>query len=218
MSEKPVLRELLRGVLAGLAACIVFIVGGSLLVGLGCGVVLYAASFLITNQFKRAIPQLAYENQSEEYWSSHLIKMGTDYSNNILQLGRSIEDKEVQREVAECYEICAKIIDTVQSKPEAAQSVAKFFRYYLPSLSKILTNYVESERAGVLTPQFKKSVSEQLDTVEVAMKNLHQDMFQKTIRELSADIEVITQMAKRDGLLESDFVQIDTEQPDEKEN
>ena len=95
-----------------------------------------------------------------------------------------------------------KILSTLKDKPDQILSAQMFLRYYLPTQKSILQKYQDIESSGVDTEgETKAKVSGYLDDIAAAMKEQYTSLYQDTIIDLSAEMEVMTRSARRDGLL-----------------
>ena len=81
-----------------------------------------------------------------------------------------------------------------------------FFNYYLPTLEKILIKYKEIESSGVPTEEITQSTITCLEDIKMAMEKQYNNLFENDILDLTVEMEVLTQICKRDGLLtDADF-------------
>ena len=205
MKNRSALQEVVRGVFAGVAACVVILVGGNALVGIASGVLLYVLSLFIVKGGKKDVDISLGDERSEQYWMAHLMEMGSRYMEEIERLSKEIRHEEIRAKADRCSAICAKILSASKAKSGNKNSAAKFLRYYLPMLHKILSNYVQLEQADVLTDQFIESVGSGLDVIEEAMKKQHKNLYESDLMAMSVDMDVLQAMVKKDGLLQSDF-------------
>lgn len=106
-------------------------------------------------------------------------------------------------------EICAsieKIFRTLKEHPDQFNSLRQFFNYYLPTLEKILVKYRAIETSGVPTDEVTSNTIECMENIKLAMEKQYNNLFENDILDLTVEMEVLTQMCKRDGLLtEADF-------------
>lgn len=106
-------------------------------------------------------------------------------------------------------EICAsieKIFRTLKEHPDQFNSLRQFFNYYLPTLEKILVKYRAIETSGVPTEEVTSNTIECMENIKLAMEKQYNNLFENDILDLTVEMEVLTQMCKRDGLLtEADF-------------
>ena len=106
-------------------------------------------------------------------------------------------------------EICVtieRIFRTLKEKPDQISSLRPFFNYYLPTLEKILVKYKEIESSGVPTEEITQSTITCLEDIKMATEKQYNNLFENDILDLTVEMEVLTQICKRDGLLtDADF-------------
>ena len=141
----------------------------------------------------------------------------SDEINNIIKSGRknlmglrrmSMEIKHARTRTLST-EICGtieRIFRTLKEKPDQISSLRPFFNYYLPTLEKILVKYKEIESSGVPTEEITQSTITCLEDIKMAMEKQYNNLFENDILDLTVEMEVLTQICKRDGLLtDADF-------------
>ncbi|MBQ5806388.1 MAG: 5-bromo-4-chloroindolyl phosphate hydrolysis family protein, partial [Lachnospiraceae bacterium] len=141
----------------------------------------------------------------------------SDEINNIIKSGRknlmglrrmSMEIKHARARTLST-EICVtieRIFRTLKEKPDQISSLRPFFNYYLPTLEKILIKYKEIESSGVPTEEITQSTITCLEDIKMAMEKQYNNLFENDILDLTVEMEVLTQICKRDGLLtDADF-------------
>ncbi|MBQ2022653.1 MAG: 5-bromo-4-chloroindolyl phosphate hydrolysis family protein [Lachnospiraceae bacterium] len=141
----------------------------------------------------------------------------SDEINDIIKSGRknlmglrrmSMEIKHARARTLST-EICVtieRIFRTLKEKPDQISSLRPFFNYYLPTLEKILIKYKEIESSGVPTEEITQSTITCLEDIKMAMEKQYNNLFENDILDLTVEMEVLTQICKRDGLLtDADF-------------
>lgn len=141
----------------------------------------------------------------------------SDEINDIIKSGRknlmglrrmSMEIKHARARTLST-EICVtieRIFRTLKEKPDQISSLRPFFNYYLPTLEKILVKYKEIESSGVPTEEITQSTITCLEDIKMAMEKQYNNLFENDILDLTVEMEVLTQICKRDGLLtDADF-------------
>lgn len=101
-----------------------------------------------------------------------------------------------------------QILRTLKEQPEDIPSVRKFFNYYLPTLGSILTKYLRLEQSGVPAEDTTQKTIACLTDIQTAMQKQYENLFDNDVLDLTAEMEVMTQICKRDGLLADDVLQI----------
>lgn len=124
------------------------------------------------------------------------------------RLSMRIKDKEIQRI---CNDICKsleRILRAIKEKKSTGSSVRKLQNYYLPTIRKIVQKYAEIEESGIPAESTKASTLECLKTAHTALQELYESIFDGDKLDLSVEMEVLTVMCKRDGLLtDEDFAE-----------
>lgn len=112
-----------------------------------------------------------------------------------------VKDGDIRRS---CEEICSrvdKILRTLKENPDKIPRVRQFFNYYLPTLSKIVDTYVRVEAGGTPAAETAKNTLSCLGDIKLAMEKMYDNLFADDILDLSVEMEVLTQICRRDGLI-----------------
>ena len=121
----------------------------------------------------------------------------------IRALDDEIEDEEVSRRIRRIEAVTGKIFRTVEEHPEKKPQIKSFMSYYLPTTLKLLRAYSKFERqdvAGENITAAKEDISGILDTLAAGFEQQLDKLFQADAMDISADIDVLETMMKRDGL------------------
>lgn len=106
-----------------------------------------------------------------------------------------------------CGEICTgadKILRELRHRPEAIPDVRKFFNYYLPTLSSIMGRYSRIEQSGTPAEEMTESALACLRDICSAMERQYSNLFTNDIFDLTVEMEVMTMMCRRDGLIDEE--------------
>lgn len=114
-----------------------------------------------------------------------------------------IKHLQVRKQSEEICDTADNIIRTLKEQPENLAKGRQFFQYYLPTLGGILLKYVRLEENGVVAEKITESTVSSLDNIQRALEKIHTGLFDKDILDLSVEMEVLTAICKRDGLLEA---------------
>ncbi len=117
------------------------------------------------------------------------------------RLGLSVRNMEVRALNDQICSSIDKILQTLKEQPEQIPTVRKFFNYYLPTLGGILSKYVHLENSGVPNEETTQNVISCLKDIKIAMEKQYNSLFDNDILDLSVEMEVLTAVCKRDGLL-----------------
>lgn len=112
-----------------------------------------------------------------------------------------IENKKI-REAGEsvCDEV-DKLLKTLSEKPEVYQKARRYLSYYLPTLEKILTKYRDMEKNRIADDSMTENILQYLEDIRSATVKQHQNLYEADILDLTVEMEVMTMVCKRDGLL-----------------
>ena len=174
-----------------------------LLIGV-CGVLLIILVSVVL-YFALKKPKKTEEQKASDEIND-IIKRGR---NNLMGLRRMSMEIKHARARTLSTEICVtieRIFRTLKEKPDQISSLRPFFNYYLPTLEKILIKYKEIESSGVPTEEITQSTITCLEDIKMAMEKQYNNLFENDILDLTVEMEVLTQICKRDGLLtDADF-------------
>ena len=174
-----------------------------LLIGV-CGVLLIILVSVVL-YFALKKPKKTEEQKASDEIND-IIKRGR---NNLMGLRRMSMEIKHARARTLSTEICVsieRIFRTLKEKPDQISSLRPFFNYYLPTLEKILIKYKEIESSGVPTEEITQSTITCLEDIKMAMEKQYNNLFENDMLDLTVEMEVLTQICKRDGLLtDADF-------------
>ena len=103
--------------------------------------------------------------------------------------------------------ICAtldKILGTLKAQPEDLPRARRFLNHVLPMLSGILRKYAELERNGVVTQEVTAQTISTMNELEAAAQKQYESLFDNDVVDITADMIVLTQLCRQNGLLEED--------------
>lgn len=119
-----------------------------------------------------------------------------------------IQSAEIKEKISQMEVRAARIFVSAAEHPESIFQTDKWFKYYFPSVMKLLNVYKDMEKQPVQGENIKKTrreIEESLDTMNVALEKLFDEMFQNVAMDISSDIQVLEAMLKQDGLTESEM-------------
>ena len=116
---------------------------------------------------------------------------------------RNLEIRQLGTQICDRF---SAILNTLKQQPEDMGKAGMFFGYYLPTVEKILRKYEQLERSGTATEELLEAVIQSLTDVKAALEKLYRKLFEDDVLDLSVEMETLTQMCKRQGLLsDADF-------------
>ena len=130
-----------------------------------------------------------------------LQKEGRAHLIELRQIGMKLKNQEIRKKNDEICEVANKIIGEIKNHQGSLREVRRFFDYYLPTHGKILRNYENLERAGVIKAETTQSTLNCLSNIKTAMDKQYQNLFDRCELDLTVEMEVLNTMCKRDGLL-----------------
>ena len=119
-----------------------------------------------------------------------------------------IQSAEVKEKISQMEVRAARIFVSAAEHPESISQTDKWFKYYFPSVMKLLTVYKDMEKQPVQGENIQKTrreIEESLDTMNTALEKLFDEMFQNVAMDISSDIQVLEVMLKQDGLTEGEM-------------
>ena len=117
------------------------------------------------------------------------------------RMSMEVKNSEIRKLSTDICVVIDKIFRNLNENPDALDSLSSFFNYYLPAIRKILEGYAKLEANTVPSEEVKNHVIVCLSDIKTAMENKRDNMFDDEILDLTVEMEVFTQMCKRDGLL-----------------
>lgn len=122
----------------------------------------------------------------------------------IRRMSIQIKDMEIRLLSGQICQIADKILKTLKEQPEEIPDSRQFFRYYLPTFRSILSKYLRMETSGVLEPELGSHVMECLEDIKSAMEKQYDNLFEDDRLDLTVEMEALTLVCKRDGLLDEE--------------
>lgn len=171
-----------------------------LLVGFGIILALVVLIVVLVIYFSRKKPDNKDGSQPAENVNAILSK-GRANLMELRRLGMRIKNPEVRGLGEEICRIIDRILRTLKDQPEDITRVRRFFNYYLPTLGNILLKYVRVEESGISAPEMTESTVACLRDIRTAMEKQYQNLFEDDILDLSVEMETLTRICRRDGLL-----------------
>ena len=134
-----------------------------------------------------------------------------DYAEKVAELNGVIRDKEMSRKLSTLERTVSGFVAYVEKHPENEPQARKLADYYLPTMIKLISSYVELEEQPVRTrktEKIKEDIESSVDTMNKAIGNMFKKMLEDTETDISADISVMTTKAVMDGLLPGETAEL----------
>lgn len=123
------------------------------------------------------------------------------------RVNNAIPDEVMTDKIARLETVSAKIFEQAKSDPGKLPRMRKFMDYYLPTSLKLLKTYAELDAQGVEGENIsdsKRRIEQTMDTLVVAFENQLDQLFSNDALDVSADIDVMQNMLRADGLTGTD--------------
>mgnify|MGYP003222906320 CR=1 FL=1 len=136
-----------------------------------------------------------------------MIKDGNLAISEMKRLNTSIEDEKISADIDRLEDLSAKIFAQVKSDPSKLPQIRKFMDYYLPTTLKLLNAYDRMGAQGVSGENIDATmqrVESMMGTIVTAFEKQLDMLFGSEAMDISADITVLENMMKREGLSEDD--------------
>lgn len=127
---------------------------------------------------------------------------------HILEMKSYIENNSIKTYLSTIHDYTSKIIKTIEKNPKKIQNIDNFFDYYLPITVKIIDRYDEIENQNLSSKDSKKlinSTSKMLETASNAFEKMLNNLYQKEIIDMSADMKVFSDVLKADGFNDNEI-------------
>ena len=119
-----------------------------------------------------------------------------------------IRSRDIARKTDEIIDISHKIIEKLRRQPQLLSSARRFFNYYLPTTTKLITNYSYMESQGVSGGNISNTmqkIENSLDNVSNAYRAQLDTLFSNTAIDLETDIDALENILKQEGLMQNNF-------------
>ena len=126
----------------------------------------------------------------------------------IIEAKSYINNYEIKAYLTSINESTSKIIKAIEKTPKKIKNIDNFFDYYLPITVKIINRYDEIENNNLSSKDSKKFMSStinMLSSIDKAFKNILNNLYQKEIIDIDAEMKVFSSMLKADGFNENEL-------------
>ena len=137
-----------------------------------------------------------------------VLKQGAESVEKIQQLNDEIPDFKLSAQIKQIEILTEKIFAYVKEHPQDIRQIRQFMNYYLPTTIKLLEQYVVLQNQGMRMGNIDegmKKIEEMLDKVIVAFQQQLDSLFESSVVDITADIQVMEQMMQSEGLTGRDF-------------
>ena len=137
-----------------------------------------------------------------------ILKQGEASVEKIQQLNDEIPDFKLSAQIKQIEVLTEKIFAYVKEHPQDVRQIRQFLNYYLPTTIKLLEQYVVLQNQGMRMGNIDegmKKIEAMLDKVIVAFQRQLDSLFESSVVDITADIQVMEQMMASEGLAGRDF-------------
>lgn len=136
-----------------------------------------------------------------------MMEQGESALSQLQELNDAIADVALSRQIDELKSLTEKIFESVRRSPEKIGQIRRFMNYYLPVTLKLLQQYSllqhQSTGEGNAAEAMRK-INEMMHTVVLAFRKQLDTLYQKDVMDITAEIQVLEQMMKAQGILQND--------------
>ncbi len=123
------------------------------------------------------------------------------------RLNTNIENEKISRQINDLEYTTSKIFDHVIAHPDKVSQISKFLNYYLPTTMKLLNTYDRMGQQGVDGENISGTMQKVEDTLDMVVSAFHKQLdtlFAGEALDVSADIKVMENLMKTEGLARDD--------------
>ncbi len=129
------------------------------------------------------------------------------------RLNDAIKDEKISADIDRLEDLSAKIFAQVRANPDKLPQIRKFMNYYLPTTLKLLNAYDRMGAQGVSGENIggtMQRVESMMGTIVTAFEKQLDVLFGSEAMDISADITVLENMMKREGLSDEGALHAET--------
>lgn len=137
-----------------------------------------------------------------------VLRQGEQAVEKIRQLNDDIPDFKLSAQIKQIEILTEKIFAYVKEHPQDIRQIRQFLNYYLPTTIKLLEQYVVLQNQGMRMGNIDegmKKIEDMLEQVIVAFQRQLDGLFESSVVDITADIQVMQQMMASEGLAGDDF-------------
>lgn len=140
--------------------------------------------------------------------ADEIIQRGQTLMEQIREEDKLIPDAALSKQMVELDGVLTRIFHTVAEQPKKAPQIRRFMDYYLPTTLKMLKSYRvmdQREVSGEKAYAARQRIANALGVVLRASEKQLETLYQDDMLDITTDIDVLEQMLKRDGLVDTAF-------------
>ena len=168
--------------------------------------VISIVTYFIANKLCKPIEIRTVEKVSSNHpMADEFLAKMEQYTIELNELDKSIDDERVSQSIVEIIEIMNEISKLVYKEPTLYQQLRKFMNYYLPTLIKLSHSYQSLEDSlveGENTSSTASKIEEAMQLATQAFKKQLDLLYSNQAMDISSDITVLETLMKQQGLVE----------------
>ncbi len=140
-----------------------------------------------------------------------LIKERDITISELRRLNYNIENEKISQQIDDIEATTTRIFDIVIAHPEKVSQISKFLNYYLPTTMKLLNTYDRMGSQGVAGENISGTMRKVEDTLDMVVNAFHKQLdtlFAGEALDVNADIAVMENLMKTEGLTDDEISQI----------
>ena len=177
-----------------------------------------AAVFAIMNSVCGTVEEVVPDKPKKEESTGNaeldkMIRDGNLAISEMKRLNDSIKDEKISADIDRLEDLSAKIFAQVKADPSKLPQIRKFMDYYLPTTLEILNAYDRMGAQGVSGENIDATmqrVESMMSTIVAAFEKQLDMLFGSEAMDISADITVLENMMKREGLSDEGALHAET--------
>jgi len=142
----------------------------------------------------------------EEANRSPVLNEGLALLKELEEAKNKIANNQVFTQMNKIIQIASEILEKVERKPELEESIRRFLNYYLPTATKMVTDYVDMEQQSIRGENVLASMAKIEHGVSIlkdAFEAQLDTLFSHTAMDVATDIDVLENVLKKEGLIKS---------------
>lgn len=127
------------------------------------------------------------------------------------RLNYNIKDEKISAQIDDIEATTSRIFDIVIAHPDKLPQISKYLNYYLPTTMKLLNTYDRMGSQGVAGENISGTMKKVEDTLDMVVNAFHKQLdtlFAGEAIDVSADIQVMENLMRTEGLTEDEINQI----------
>lgn len=124
-----------------------------------------------------------------------------DYITELSRAADGIRHPKIREQAFHILILAKDIINEHDTGHSKSRNYGQFERYYIPTVTSVVSNYSSIESKGMATAKMQKDVLEYLESCGDAFTKMYNNMFSADITKMEVQMEAMDIIMKRDGLL-----------------